>query len=140
MGFLDSFLGSFIGGASGGTGGEMDWGKTIGGGLRDVLPYAVQGGLQYYMGSQQLADKRAEKEMALAEAEKQRAFEKEMLMMKLAKGGGGGGGGSNVMAQLLQRALENQAATELTGSQAKVQSLNNMLTALQRGLGQVRYA
>jgi hypothetical protein len=145
--FIDGFMGSAAeGAATGAVKGSSDslfGGSTVGKGLSAALPYVIQGGLSYFGGqnksesdSKLLKDKQA---FDSAEADKQRAFEKELLQMKLAEAAGaGGGGGGGMDKQILVNALQGQANTELAGGQLKISTLADMLAAIQRGLGQVR--
>lgn len=155
MGFLDNFFGGAVSNigpvASGndyadllGTGGGGS--STIGSFLSDIAPYATMAGLSYlntYNQGQAAKDQLAsQQQFSSSEAEKERQFQLQLLREKLAAGGGGGGGGGAAAALAKKKMLLDSYAkaqdTLLAGGQLPMQSLRDMISAVQNGLAMVR--
>lgn len=135
MGFNLGGIGDILSSVGSGLGGKDSF-------LGNLAPIGLLGALQYLSASGAAHDARqtatANREFSAAEAEKQRAFEASLFEKKAAleaqlaainakiqKGG------------LVNSAYTNATNTQLQGGQMQMQSLNNMLQGVQRGLGGV---
>ena len=146
------WLGNLIGGGSGSSAGSYDLGggSSSGGGfsfgsfLSDLLPVAAQSGLGYLaaQGAQDSQNERLAQQQSftMSEAEKERAFQLQLLREKLAAGGGGGGGGGGGAAaavakqRMLVDALAGAAQNRLNSAQLPMTAIGHMIQAIQQGL------
>lgn len=139
-GWLDSIFGGGEDSPSTGGGG----GGWLGTALQVALPAAIKG-VSGYFGQQGAAnDALADRDFKANQSQLDRDFQMQLLKTKLdaaaaAGGGGGGGGGGGIDPRvLIQNAMARAQQTKLDGAQLPIGAITNMVTAIQRGLGQIK--
>ena len=135
-GFWDSIWGSSDTPAADTGGGGGGW---LGTALQVALPAAIKG-VSGFFGAQGASDDAlADRDFKANQAQLDRDSALERLKLQLAaKGGGGGGGGGTDPRVLLANALARAQQTKLDGAQLPIGAISNMVSAIQRGLGQIK--
>lgn len=104
-----------------------------------ILPSLIQGTAGFIQGQGTGDIRKQELAQTLTEQQKNRDFQKELLLLRdsLGKGGGGGGGGPDPRV-LRQNAINTGVSAALQGGQLTQTSLANLVANVQRGLAQVQ--